>query len=161
LDPSPSAVSVAKPTKSSGTICFYYKEEGHWKRNCTRYQADKAKSGSGTSNLGTLVVHVVDLYLANSPSSTWVYDTGSAVHICNSMQGLVRNRSVSRGEVDIRVGNKVRVTAFVRGMTPGYPKVMGCQAPNQAEPGWLGLGWLAISQLAAAGQSLPALQQHK
>jgi hypothetical protein len=115
LDSSPSAASVAKPAKSFGTVCFYCKEEGHWKRNCTKHQDDKAKSGSGTSNSGTLVVHVIDLYLSDSPSNTWVYDTGSVVHICNSMQGLVRHRSVKRGEVDIRVGNKVRVPALAVG----------------------------------------------
>ena len=98
-----------------GIVCFYCKEEGHWKRNCDKYKADKARSGSGTSDSGTLVVHVIDIYLADSPSSSWVYDTGSVVHVCNSMQGLVRHRSVARGEVDIRVGNKARVAALAVG----------------------------------------------
>ena len=64
-----------------------------------------------TSNLGTLVCNV-DLYLADAPGSSWVYDSGSVIHIYNSLQGLVRTRGVARGEVDIRVGNKARVVAL-------------------------------------------------
>ena len=65
-----------------------------------------------TSDSGTLVCNVIDIYLADAPNSSWVYDTGSVIHICNSLQGLVRTRSVARGEVDIRVGNKERVAAL-------------------------------------------------
>jgi len=53
-----------------------------------------------TSDLGTIVVNVVDIYFSDSPNSSWVYDTGSVVHICNPMQGLVKTRSMVR-EVDI------------------------------------------------------------
>ena len=107
------AGSVTKSTPSSPTVCFYCKEEGHWKRNCDKYQADKGKaSGSKTSDSGTVVVNVIDLYLADAPNGTWVYDTGSVVHICNSMQGLERHRCVTSGEVEIRVGNKARVAAL-------------------------------------------------
>ena len=65
-----------------------------------------------TSDSGTLVCNVIDIYLADAPNSSWVYDTGSVIHICNLLQGLVRTRSVARGEVDIRVGNKARVAAL-------------------------------------------------
>jgi hypothetical protein len=61
-DASPSAASVAQPAKSLGTVCFYCKEEGHWKRNCDKYHADKAKtSGSWTSDSCTVVVNVIDI----------------------------------------------------------------------------------------------------
>ncbi|MBI0385044.1 hypothetical protein JBE27_54500, partial [Streptomyces albiflaviniger] len=55
LDPSHNAASVAKPTKSPGTVCFYYKEDGHWNRNCAKYEADKARGGSVTSDSATIV----------------------------------------------------------------------------------------------------------
>ena len=108
----PSTASLTKPEKPPGTVCYYCKEDGHWKRNCTKYLADKAKGGSTTSDSGTIVINVIDIYLSGSTGSTWVYDTRSIVHICNSMQGLARSRSVARGEVDIRVGNKTRVAAL-------------------------------------------------
>ena len=55
---------------------------------------------------------ILDIYLADPLNSSWVYDTGSVLHICNSLQGLVRTRSVARGEVEIRVGNKARVATL-------------------------------------------------
>src|SRR3954465_11769246 len=76
------------------------------------YLDDKAKSGGMKSDSGTLVCNVIDIYLADAPNSSWVYDTRSVIHICNLLQGLVRTRSVARGEVDIRVGNKARVAAL-------------------------------------------------
>ena len=80
------ADSVTKQAPTPPTVCFYCKEEGHWKRNCEKYQADQGKvSGSKTSDSGTVVINVIDLYLANALDGTWVYDTGSVVHICNSM----------------------------------------------------------------------------
>src|SRR5664279_3165236 len=108
----PSTASVTKSAKPPGTVCYYCKEDGHWKRNCTKYLADKAKGGSTTSDSGTIVVNVIYIYLSGSTSSTWVYDTRSIVHICNSMQGLANSRSMGKDEVDIRVGNRARVAAL-------------------------------------------------
>ena len=34
-------------------------------------------------------IHVIDVYLTNARSSTWVLDTGSVANICNSKQGLL------------------------------------------------------------------------
>ena len=65
-----------------------------------------------TSGSGTLVCNVIDIYLADAHGSSWVYDTRLVIHICNSLQGLVRTRSVATGEVDIRVGKKARVAAL-------------------------------------------------
>ena len=82
---------VATPRKKpkSGpnpeTECFYYKGTGHWKRNCPKYLADKK---DGKVNKGIFDKHVIDVYLTNSRSSAWVFDTGSVAHICNSKQGL-------------------------------------------------------------------------
>src|SRR4051812_35019513 len=67
------------------TECFYYKGTGHWKRNCPKYLADKK---DGKVNKGIFDIHVIDVYLTNARSSTWVFDTGSVAHICNSKQEL-------------------------------------------------------------------------
>lgn len=112
------ASSNSKPGPKADTVCFYCKESGHWKRNCKKYLASedkKKKAGSKTSPQGTLAVNVLDIFLSDSPINSWVFDTGSVAHICNSMQGLIRSRGVARGEVDFRVGNKARVAALTVG----------------------------------------------
>ena len=70
------------------------------------------KNRSSTS--GTLV-HITEIFLADSYVNSWVFDTGSVAHICNSMQGMTKSRSVERGEVDFRVGNNARVAAVAVG----------------------------------------------
>ena len=62
------------------TECFYYKGTGHWKRNCPKYLADKKDA---KVNKGICDIHVIDVYLTNARSSTWVFDTGSVANICN------------------------------------------------------------------------------
>ena len=87
------------------------------KRNCSKWLADHGKKArNAASGKGTLVAYVIDVYLDDIPSSSWVFDTGSVVHICKSMKGLVRTRRVAQGEIDIRVGNKARVVALEVGM---------------------------------------------
>jgi hypothetical protein len=54
----------------------------------------------------------MDILIADSFVNSWVFDIGSVAHICNSMKGLTRSRSMARGEVDFRVGNNARVVAL-------------------------------------------------
>src|SRR5215216_6102432 len=60
------------------TECFYCKGTGHWKRNCPKYLADKK---DGNVNKGIFDIHVIDVYLTNTRSSTLVFDSGSLAHI--------------------------------------------------------------------------------
>src|SRR4051812_25591325 len=75
-DPVASASLGTKSSPLAGSTCFYCKANGHWKRNCSKYLADKAKSGGMTFDSGTLFCNVIDIYLADAPNSSWVYDTG-------------------------------------------------------------------------------------
>ena len=61
------------------TECFNCKGTGDWKRNCPKYLAVK-KDGKVK---GIFYIHVIDVYLTNARSSTWVFDTGSVANICN------------------------------------------------------------------------------
>ena len=114
--------TVSKPNQkpkagpAADAECFYCKELGHWKRNCKQYLASiKDRGGKGTAAAGTLAIHITEIFLADSYINSWVFDTGSVAHICNSMQGMIRSRSVKRGEVDFRVGNNARVAALTVG----------------------------------------------
>ena len=68
-----------------------------------------------SSTLGTLVIHIIEIFLVDSYVNSWIFDTGSVAHICKSMQGLTKSRSVGRGEVDFRVGSNARVAAVAVG----------------------------------------------
>ena len=46
--------------------CFYYKGNGHWKRNYPKYLADKK---DGKVNTGIFYIHVIDVYLTSARSS--------------------------------------------------------------------------------------------
>ena len=93
-------------------MCFYCKGDGHWKRNCPKYLADKK---AGKINKGIFDIHVIDVYLTSARSSAWVFDTGSVANICNSKQELLNKRRLAKDEVTMRVGNgsKVEVVAVV------------------------------------------------
>ena len=82
---------------------------GHWKRNCKVYLEEKKKGTLAT----TSGIYVIEINL--STSTSWVLDTGCATHICNNVQGLRRSRRLTRGEVDLRVGNGARVAALTVG----------------------------------------------
>ena len=107
---------VANPTKKPKagpkpeTECYYYKGMGHWKRKCPKYLADKKAEKSGICD-----IHVIDVYLTNSRSSAWVFDTGYVAHICNLKQGLRNKRRLAKDEVTMRVGNGSKVDAIAVG----------------------------------------------
>ena len=67
---------------------------------------------AGTPTAHTLVVYITDIFLVNSYISSWVFDTRSVAHICNTMHGMIRSRSVEKGEVDFHVGVMARVAAL-------------------------------------------------
>ena len=67
------------------TECFYYKGNGHWKRNCPKYLADKK---DGKVNKGIFDIHVIDVYFTSVHSNPRVFDTGSVAKISNSKQEL-------------------------------------------------------------------------
>ena len=80
-------VAVQEKKPKSGpkpeTECFYCKQTGHWKRNSPKYLADKK---DGKVNKGICDIHVIDVYLTNARSSTWVFDTDFVANICSSSE---------------------------------------------------------------------------
>ena len=57
---------------------------------------------------GIFDIHVLDVYVANTLSSTWVFDTGSIAHICNTKQGLQIKQRFAKDEVRMLVGKVPR-----------------------------------------------------
>ena len=92
------------------TKCFYCKGTGHWKRNCPKYLADKK---DGKVNKGICDIHVIDVYLTNARSSTWVFDTGSVANIFNSKQELQNKQRLVEGEVMMCVGSGSKIDMII------------------------------------------------
>ena len=78
-------VKKPKPRPKPKTEWFYCKGNGHWKRNCPKYLADKK---DGKANKGIFDIHVIDVYLTSARSNPWVFDTCSVAKISNSKQEL-------------------------------------------------------------------------
>ncbi|KAK1626283.1 hypothetical protein QYE76_000598 [Lolium multiflorum] len=98
--------------------CYYCKEKGHWKRNCSKYLADLKSGLVKKKKEGISDIHVIDVYLTGSRTSTWVFDTGSVAHICNSKQELKNKRRLLKDEVTMRVGNGSKVDVISVGTLP-------------------------------------------
>ena len=43
------------------------------------------------------------------PPNSWWLDSGSPIHIANSLQGFITKRQPSEGEINLHVGNEVKV----------------------------------------------------
>jgi hypothetical protein len=109
----PKPAPKAKPGPTSEDECFHCHEKGHWSRNCKKYlEEKKKKKGSETSTSG---INVIEINIALSSSESWVFDTGSMIHTCKSLQGLSETRRFARGELDVRVGNGAKVAALAVG----------------------------------------------
>ena len=68
---------------------------------------------------GIFDIHVIDVYLTNTRSSAWVFDTGSVANICNSKQGLrIKRRLANKDEVTMCMGNGSKVDVIAVGMLP-------------------------------------------
>jgi hypothetical protein len=72
-------------------------------------EEEKKKKGSETSTSG---INVIEMNIALSSSESWVFDTGSMIHTCKSLQGLNETRRFARGELDVRVGNGTKVAVL-------------------------------------------------
>jgi hypothetical protein len=109
----PKPAPKAKSGPTSEDECFHCHEKGHWSRNCKKYlEEKKKKKGSETSTSG---INVIEINIALSSSESWVFDTGSMIHTCKSLQGLSETRRFARGELDVRVGNGAKVAVLAVG----------------------------------------------
>ncbi|XP_074342997.1 uncharacterized protein LOC141680765 [Apium graveolens] len=93
---------------AKGDTCHYCKKPGHWKRNYQAFLEDlKKKKTPGASDSG---IYGIEVNL--STSSSWVLDNGYGSHICINVQELQESRILAKGEVDLRVGNRVNIAAL-------------------------------------------------
>ena len=77
-----------------------------------------ADKKDGKVNKGIFDIHVIDVYLTNTRSSTWVFDTGSIANICESKHELQNKWRLAKDEVLMRVGNGSKADVIAVGMLP-------------------------------------------
>ena len=111
VDPTKKPKARPKPE----TECFYYKGNGHWKRNYPKYLADKK---DGKVNKGIFDRHVIDVYLYSAHCSAWVLDTSLVANICNSKQELRNKWRLAKDKVMLRIGNGSKVDMISVGVLP-------------------------------------------
>ena len=92
------------------TDCFYCEGNGHWKRNCPKYLADKK---DGKVNKSIYDIHVIDVYFTIVRSNPWVFDTCSVAKISNSKQELQNKWRLVEGEVTMCVGNGSKIDMII------------------------------------------------
>ena len=88
------------------TECFYYKGNGHKKRNYPKCLVDKK---DGKINKGIFDIYVIDMYFTSVHSNPRVFDTGSVAKISNSKQELQNEQRLVKGKVTMCVGNDSKV----------------------------------------------------
>ena len=101
-----------KPRPKPETECFYFKGNGHWKRNCPKYLADNK---DGKVNKSIYDIHV---YFTSVHSSPWVFDTGSVAMISNLKQELQNEQRLVEGKVTMCVGSDSKVDKITISHTP-------------------------------------------
>ena len=107
---------VATPVKNPKarpkpeTECFYYKGNGHWKRNYPQYLADKKDS---KVKKGIFDIHVINVYLTSARSCPSVFDTCLVAKISNSKQELLNKQKLVEGEVTMCVGSGSKIDIII------------------------------------------------
>ncbi|KAM1443641.1 hypothetical protein ACFX2I_039895 [Malus domestica] len=106
----PPSKKTFKVNNSSVFKCYFCKKTGHMKRNCPKYKSwlakQEAKKGKNkTSN----VFACFESNLIDTPSNAWWLDSGSSIHVTNSLQDCITKRTPNKDEVKVSVGNGRRV----------------------------------------------------
>ena len=81
--------------------CFFCKRKGHMKKECTKFQQWLEKKGKPTSYV------CYESNMVNVNINTWWIDSGSTIHIANSLQGMQNLRKPVGSEQSILSGNKM------------------------------------------------------
>ena len=101
-------------TKNTGSECFYCHKMGHFKKNCPKHECDLNGGKVEKKRPKGILVIELNLNLATSIQD-WVVDTGSCAHLVSNVQALRDRRSLSKGDVVLKVGNGSSISAVTVG----------------------------------------------
>ena len=80
--------------------CFFCKKKGHFKKDCLKFKAWLDKKGTLTS----FVCYESNMVVCHN---TWWIDSGSTIHVSNTLQGFLNQRKPLGSEQNIYSGNKI------------------------------------------------------
>ena len=81
--------------------CFFCKRKGHVKKDCPKFKKWLEKKG----NISSFVCY--ECNMVNVNINTWWIDSGSTIHIANSLQSMQNLRKLVGNELSILSGNKM------------------------------------------------------
>ena len=79
--------------------CNYCHKFGHKKSNCRKLKAIQERKGNHWLNV-CFESNVIDVCF-----DTWWLDSGATIHACNSVQGMIRKRSLTSQEQYVFMGD--------------------------------------------------------
>lgn len=97
---------------NAGPKCHFCKTHGHIQKDCAKFREWLEKKGISYNYV------MYESFLTDVPSNTWWVDTGSMIHITNSLQGFHLRRTLRKGERTIRNGNGENVQVEAVGTLP-------------------------------------------
>ena len=100
-----------KNKPAGGMWCFFCKKPGHFKKDCDGFKAWLKKKGSFVLK-SVFSLESNDFSIDNS----WWFDTGSPIHIVNSLQGLSRISIPKRNETRVCTASGQRVAVKAVGI---------------------------------------------
>ena len=74
----PTTTAKGKKSVVEKGKCFYCSGDGHWKRNCPKYLADKK---AGKENQGKYDLMVLETFIVENNDSTWILDSRATDHV--------------------------------------------------------------------------------
>ena len=92
------------------TKCFYCKGTSHWKRNYSKYLADKK---DGKVNISIFDIHVIDVCFTSVYSNLSVFDTNSVAKSNNSKREFQNEQRLVKGEVTMCVGSGSKIDMII------------------------------------------------
>jgi hypothetical protein len=105
---SPQVIEVHQKGLNS-VKCHFCRKFGHAQKDCHKHKAWFEKKGKH------LACVCFESNLTVVPSNTWWIDSGSTVHVSNSMQGFLTNQNLNPNENFIVMGNGVKLLVVAIG----------------------------------------------
>ena len=92
---------LVRPNIKKESKCFFYKKKGHMKNDCSKSKICLDKKGTRFSFV------YFESHMANVNHNTWWIDSGSIIHVSNTLQGMQNLRKLVGSEQCIYSGSKM------------------------------------------------------